>query len=278
MCLVSDPDLKCGFHSPFVVVDDVPSRDCHSRGGFCVAFYFLYGDSTEHNLMCNRYRCVHCARCIFLQILVSFFFLILHSDVTNTQIVTLTVNVDIPVTNQVILYGSSCRTIPSDTPYTPPPSPDSPPSTTPTTTTTTTPSTTSTTSTPTPTTSYSTITTSSLVTTDGTTYVTLYTSTTATVPVSLSPSSSLVTSDGRTFTTFYFPSTSTSPFAALTTDPFQTMQASPPPTSNNTGAIVGGTLGGIAALALLALLTWHLMSVVLDLHLLFHIGSSYPLH
>jgi predicted lipid-binding transport protein (Tim44 family) len=51
-------------------------------------------------------------------------------------------------------------------------------------------------------------------------------------------------------------------YTASTTSTPDTFQANPtntPAPGNNTGAIVGGTLGGIAALGLLALLTWQMM-------------------
>lgn len=116
-----------------------------------------------------------------------------------------TVTVYVPYTSRTVLYGSSCSAVQGQPP-------DSS-------------TTTSTTSTSTSTsTSYfvSTLTSSSLVVSDGTTYTSLITSTTTGIADSPPPPNNTST-------------------------------------SNNTGAIVGGTLGGITALVLLTLLTWKMI-------------------
>jgi hypothetical protein len=131
-------------------------------------------------------------------------------------------------------YGTSCRTVSSTTQsdrYITT-TDDSTPPTTPTTT----PTTTSTIFT----TSYSTFTGTSLVSSDGTTFTSYYTSISSVIPVSSSPNGRYTTS-------------------TTSADPLQTNQANTSAPGNNTAAIVGGTLGGIAALGLLALLTWHMM-------------------
>ena len=127
--------------------------------------------------------------------------------------VPVTVPVDYPVTNIVTLWGSSCS---STSPYTPP--------------TDTTPTSTWSVYTPPPTTIVS----SATITSDGSTFVGLFTST-STAP----PTSTAVQQTGASDTNVQLKKT------------------------NNIGPIVGGVVGGIVALLLLGFITWKLMWVPL---------------
>ncbi|KIM48664.1 hypothetical protein M413DRAFT_21015 [Hebeloma cylindrosporum] len=137
----------------------------------------------------------------------------------NTSVVTVpvTVGVDYPVTNIVTLWGSSCSSVYSPPPYTPP--------------------------------------------TDSTTSSTSTSWSIYTPPPTIITSSTTMTSDGSTFVD-YFTSTSTS---AATSVAVQTTGAADTggvhhKKANNVGPIVGGVVGGIVALLLLGFITWKLIN------------------
>ncbi|KAF8969553.1 hypothetical protein BDZ97DRAFT_2055649 [Flammula alnicola] len=149
----------------------------------------------------------------------------------NTTLVTVpvTVPVEIPITQVVTLFGSSCSnsitTTPADSVTTTP----TPSLTDSSTTTTTTPD--FTVSTPPP----SLITSSSIVTSDGSTYVAVFTSTST------------------------LPPTTVSSTGGPTSSALDTANANNHKKSNNAGAIAGGVVAGLAALLFLGFLTWKLI-------------------
>ncbi|KAF8912173.1 hypothetical protein CPB84DRAFT_760336 [Gymnopilus junonius] len=180
----------------------------------------------------------------------------------NTTVVTVsaTGTSDIPITNIITLFGSSCSTSPSTTP-------SSTPTTTPSSTPPDTSSTSSdTSSSPPP----SLITTSSTVTSDGSTFVDFSTLSSSQTPVptqsdtaNLSPSTPLSTSstDAQTtvFSSFIFTTSSpssTGTIVQITGTPNNLNGNHSAKKSSNAGPIAGGVIGGIAALALLGFLTW----------------------
>ncbi|KDR73703.1 hypothetical protein GALMADRAFT_142159 [Galerina marginata CBS 339.88] len=188
----------------------------------------------------------------------------------NTTVLTVPVTgtIDVPITNIVTLFGSSC----SSSISTPPP--DSPTSS----------STTSSTpvfstSTPPP----SIVTSSSVFTTDGSTFVSVFQSTTTPPPTVVDTSSTGTSLQFTDSSSSFTPPTSSSSSSTVPTLSYTSYSASPSTSAavvvvqstgtslpnngvhqndkkaNNTGPIVGGVVGGLVALVVLGLLTWKLI-------------------